>query len=247
VLRNEPAISRQQYYQNHTFDGVAEDIQALPWFEHCSVHEIAYEPELLRYGGQASLGISEQLFCASTQWSASQLRKADFLQRRLTIAWQNMVFSCRQLLATDSDLTNLAQFFQWYARYWRSHTTSAGQIEQQVRQLVGQQQDALWSQLQQCWQGNLPFDNATPAQQSWQTALQQCQQQWLNNINAGLLQMPYAGFVVSAQQSSMALQALTTSHLHMTNNRLGVTPAQEYQLALLISSVIVEAKLCNPA
>lgn len=246
VLRSEPAISRQQYYQNHTFDGVAEDIQALPWFDHCTVHDIAYEPEYLRYGGRLSINISEQLFCASTQWVVSQLTRPDWQQMRLTIAWHNMVFTARQLLSDDTSLAAASQFFQQYAQYWRSHALAATQIDQQVTAWVRRHHDQLSLQLQQCWHQQQPTTTTALADANWQTALQQCRVAWLADASSGALQMPYGGFSINASQRGMALQALTASHLHMTNNRLGIAPAEEYQLALLISAIVGEAQLCNP-
>lgn len=244
-LKDEPATSRDDYYRQHKFDGETLDAASLPWFGHCTLVKTAYEPEFNRYGGAQSIYHAEQLFCASSRWVMTQLAQPVLSSQLLTLGWQNMVFSARRLLPQHTDVMALGKYFANYARFWQQFEKTPAKVAVAIQQLLDNKGDALASQLQQIWQYQTPSAFDADSTQLWSQALQQCQAAWLQDINTGVLQMPYLQTQVTAQTSAMALQSLTGSLLHMTNNRLGIAPAQEYQLALLISTICQEASVCN--
>jgi hypothetical protein len=163
----------------------------------------------------------------------------------LTLGWQNMVFSAKRLLPQNTDLPTLGKFFANYAKFWQMYVKTPTHVSQAVAKLINNNGEMLTRQLQQIWQNQTPSLMADEANEPWHQALQLCHRNWLQDISRGVLQMPYLQTQVTTQASTMALQSLTASVLHMTNNRLGISPAQEFQLATLISAVCQEAVLCS--
>jgi len=244
-LSGEPVTNRDDYYRQHKFDGETLDVASLPWFEHCTVVNSAYEPEFSRYGGAKSIHHAEQLFCASSRFAMAQLAQPQLPSQLLTLGWQNMVFSARRLLPQHTDVAALGAFFANYARFWQQFEKSPTRVQAAIHQLIDSKSEQLVNQLQHIWQYQTPASFAADSTRLWSEALEQCQAGWLQDIDAGVLEMPYLQTKVTAHNSTMAQQSLTASLLHMSNNRLGIAPAQEFQLALLVSAICQEVSVCN--
>ena len=60
-------LTKEAYYQNHTFDGNRPHDDEIYWIEDRSIESIPYTPELDRYGGKEVMHLSESLFQKSSE------------------------------------------------------------------------------------------------------------------------------------------------------------------------------------
>lgn len=211
---NNISLESEQYYQNHTFDGVPVSANALYWFSSGSVVAKPYEPEFERYGGPGVMDHSERLFEASSDLVLELLKDP-----KMTIA-KKMIISLDLFQIATCLAENQSQFYHIYSQIWSSHRSEHLNYNKLI------------------------FD--------YMKVYQERQQQIISAIS----QTPYAKWhhclkaaieAILTQQTTypdgmIARNSLLASHIHMTNNRLGVSPQFEFLLSE-VSALIHERQV----
>ncbi|MBA4536694.1 hypothetical protein H1Z61_05930 [Bacillus aquiflavi] len=67
-------LTKDSYYEQHSFDGVKPPKEELYWVEDRVIKEIPYVPEYERYGGEEAIPYSEQLFQVSSSLAMNVLK-----------------------------------------------------------------------------------------------------------------------------------------------------------------------------
>lgn len=231
-------LTREAFYKHNKFDGEALDADALPWFEPGSVEEITYQPELDRYGGEYAMPVSEQLFCASSEFALDILsRSLETTNDKITLAFDLLLMGSSHLNPEQKSPASLQKFFTQYAKFYARFIHDIQPIDDNLQQFFRNNKELLINKMSNVLSGN--FNNkylSNTAVDAWQSALAGTHKNWLALIAKGQLITPY--FKQSAnspQMREIAVASLASSHLHMLNNRLSIIPAFEYQAAILLS------------
>jgi thiopeptide-type bacteriocin biosynthesis protein len=192
----------------------------MPWFEEGAVEQIAYEPEITRYGGPAALPHQERLFELSSRLAAKVIMATQGAwPRRANLAIQMMIAAA--LSVTDS-ADAAGQFFLGYANYWKSF--ARGDYAQPLLldyESINRDIRALGSR-------HLP--------QIWLAALERANAALLGLRADGRLISPQtADAIKNAEEAQGTLRSIVASQIHMLNNRLGIGPEREHAIALALS------------
>lgn len=59
-------IEKSKFYKQSYTDGLKKDIASLPWYPNFTVKQIPYVQEIIRYGGEGGMKISDELFVISS-------------------------------------------------------------------------------------------------------------------------------------------------------------------------------------
>ncbi|PTL78729.1 thiopeptide-type bacteriocin biosynthesis protein [Vitiosangium sp. GDMCC 1.1324] len=208
------------------------------WYENQSLQELAYEPEYERYGGPEAMGLSEDLFHVSSTCALGVLPTLlQAPQKRMGLALE-LTFLGAQPIAPLA--RTLGSSLAHYARFLGLMRGQSEEIQREARAMFdkhGAQLGARLSSLAQEYrEGRLTglYRRWTEALRETATALEALERE-------GRLQQARvreAGLSPEGQESSPALSAIGMSHLHMLNNRLGVTLRMEAVLAYLIQHLL---------
>ena len=231
---NPSPVTREAYYSAHAFDGEALDPKSLSWYDEGTVAVIDYQQEWVRYGGQAAMTVSEQLFQVSSEITLALARHPNrTLEQHLASALGLMVASAQAL---SSDRQHNEHFFNRYAEFWRSYNDDAVLAE---RQALAQPLAPVRARLSAVMQQLQPDVATKSPERVWWQALQRAQSQWRSLYEQGVLISPLSGEVVRDEAAfQVATQLILSSQIHMMNNRLGIIPAQECYLARLLSGAL---------
>ncbi len=211
---NNISLESEQYYQNHTFDGVPVSANALYWFSSGSVVAKPYEPEFERYGGQGVMDHSERLFEASSDLVLELLKDP-----KMTIS-KKMIISLDLFQIAACLAENQSQFYHIYSQIWSSHKSEhlnynklifdyMKVYQERQRQIIGAISQTPYAKWHQCLKAAL---EAILTQQT------------------------------TYPDGMIARNSLLASHIHMTNNRLGVSPQFEFLLSE-VSALIHERRV----
>ncbi|MBF7073480.1 thiopeptide-type bacteriocin biosynthesis protein [Glaciecola sp. MH2013] len=224
------ALTKEEYYQQHSFDGEAQDIETLAWYSDGSVVPIDYEPEYQRYGGKHALLPNETLFCQSSHL-ASALVKAtkSNIAARTSIALSLMLTT---VLAYTSDTKKLRDFFFGYATYWQQYSQQNAVLfakEMKNEALDPKQLMAVTELIQN--KSSAKEKSKAGIQQAWRNAVEGLVVDLTYIYNNGELNSPFNNDVVNHKPEPHILHILS-SQIHMLNNRLSMTPSFELVLSL---------------
>ncbi len=201
----EQVVTREQYYKDNKFDGEPLDETKLPWYENGEIVEIAYEPEIKRYGGENVIDLSESIFCYSSYIVRSILKSLnnDF-NKKLIFAEAITLLEVRKFREIY-DRTNTSDYLDMYSSHWTSFLYNTDN-EKMIHKFFNINQKAL-AQAYKLLTENSEFMNL----------LEMIGKEFEKIYNT-LNNKDYVDYIVS-------------SHIHMTNNRLGVVPIFEYFIA----------------
>lgn len=208
---SENKITREEYYKNSKFDGKVMNIDELPWYDEGEVVNIKYEPEIQRYGGKNVIEYSESLFMESS-----------YLAKNLILATENnftkrLIYSSAITFILAKSLTELCgeddinKFFEFYKTMWRNFIDSS-EYEEKLKQFLTSNIKAMET-VKENLLGNKGFNK------------------YLNSIKNIFKQ------IIENIESPEGLRYIIASHIHMTNNRLGVTPLYEYYISETLINV----------
>jgi len=193
---------------------------------------VAYEPEVERYGGPIALLENEALFRLSSELAVRIIMAggADSV-RRIS---QAVDLKLAAVAALELPRPAAVRFFDDFALSWR-RIFGLGDTEIKDRheifpvQAVRQRLADLTS-----------ADQLAPSPAVvWRRALTRSVSIFRNTAAAGGLISPISGKPVDeAADMSAALMSMLTSQMHMLNNRLGLSPVQEYHLARSLSRAL---------
>jgi hypothetical protein len=197
-------------------------------FDNSRTVEFDYEPEFARYGGVAAMPISERLFQRSSE-TAAVLMSQTLGKRSL-----RMVSAVNIMIITASRFgvlkEELPSFFAAYADYW-SVFLNAKEAKLQYDRQAADEARALSGRLtsQSLIGKELPQDDVLAA---WSLMVEDVHTNLEELANLGMLLVPYSGQPVVRHEDRLeAMRSIAWSHIHMMNNRLGMTPSYEYYLA----------------
>lgn len=196
---------------------------------------VPYAPEIERYGGKELIGHCESAFCASTKFVRRELTAAVSRDRgrRLGLAAVATLAHLRTLThSTAEAVTVMKEFHDGYIKRWGDAVPASG-LREQIQSNLNLQASVLPSTIASLWQ-ILDVDSMLPSSvrhllAALRTLDKQCRMS---------SELPAAG----AMKPVRANLRLAPSLIHMTNNRLGVSPPEEMLLAAAISRFLQDAR-----
>lgn len=214
------------------------------WYEDHSLHLIPYTAELPRYGGLHAMAYSERLFQHGSDCALALLPA--LLQapsRRMGLALELMLLTARALRPQrEAGLRHLVS----YAGFMSQLVGSPEQLQPQVEQLAAQHGERLGQRLcaleEDFYQGRL-----TGPYRRWADAVRELCASLARLEADGLL----GRYVIEArgeqprEREGSPITAIGMSHLHLLNNRLGVSLRKEAVLAHLIHRLLEPGRSNN--
>ncbi|MFZ7741516.1 thiopeptide-type bacteriocin biosynthesis protein [Bacillus velezensis] len=225
-----PQLTAEEYYKNHKFDGKKLDYKILPFYTNHSVELIDYKPEYRRYGGAKAIHISENLFHHSSEMVSKIISGKLEFNKLLIIAIDLMYITAKSL-----GIQNIQTFFSVYAEFWKTYIDNLKQFNELIIVLKQKQGNYIKNRIELCDTDSL--ENISGIYASWQQQLRISYNELLQ-MDADLIS-PISGNNVDgdiAQQE--AIHSIAISIIHMTNNRLGITPSFEFILGSLLKELV---------
>lgn len=218
-------LDSHTYYVGFERELQGRDSSLLPWYEHGSVVESIYEPETIRYGGAMALPVSEQLFNASSEFATHVLLAVGASRSRLlAVASEIMLMTVMGFGIGPRD------FFLDYRTSWQTfRAEQANAVSANHTYQI--QRTALVHQLR-----SFPSRLEGEPYRTWLLHLAKAH---------GILSRLF-GHGSSNRGTvdvSSALRAICASHVHMTNNRLGIMVNTEIYLASLLHDALHEVDI----
>jgi len=218
-----PPLEREAYY-SMIRDDHPPDIGL--WYPDHSVLQIAYMPEIDRYGGPEAMPINEALFTVSTQVALRLLRETGSRPQLIGRAF-DLLFGALSAM----DLSSL-EMVRWLRMFvGRFHIAAPGSVDvAQVQRLATQE----FSRNPEKYVKRMrhlqhlaehPSTERVAHITEWQLAVSSYRERILDVRRAGLLTMPP--------------EVILMSQVHMFHNRLGIAIPEECYLALLMVHALV--------
>lgn len=220
-----PAVTPLSPLASDDADGSARLLRALRW--------IAYEPEVERYGGPDAIAIAERVFTASSDLALTLLAGMEAVPRSARLGRALLAFLA-MLRSFDDDRTAAAAAAQRYGAAYL-HALDGGNASvgpMLARAFAGgfaRQNDVLSRHVEEIWA--CLHDGETPlAVDAFVTAIA-VEREALATLHAN-------GRVIGRGRPTAdwreCVACILPSYLHMANNRLGLTIAEEAYLAHLV-------------
>lgn len=173
-----------------------------------SYEYIPYVPEVERYGGPVGVALAESYFHLSSKICLELLSKNPGMNPKL-LALEFMLASCQ---AFEYELEGIETFMFNYFNYWKRYQVIGHETD--YSSLFMTNREKILTRINQV------LSNPSPLIQ-----------QWKSMIHALYLKLKQHD---QQDQLSVSKDALLMSYLHMHNNRLGVIPNNESDLAYWI-------------
>ncbi|WP_062352652.1 thiopeptide-type bacteriocin biosynthesis protein [Bacillus kwashiorkori] len=208
TLPIEQVLTKEDYYANHPFDGEKKSMEELPWFDNRSIKSIPYVPEIERYGGAESIKYSESIFMYSSQLVCYLLKatKPDSA-KKFILALTLTKLLIEELLCFDEQ-EDLIQYATFYKQYWEPFVE--GNRTNDLLHLFSANKNSIGK-----------FYEALKTNQVVQSYFAKMVFE-LNNVRTII-------------NDELYIHRIVASHIHMTNNRLGISPFVEYYISEYIS------------
>lgn len=190
-------VNKEEYYKNHSFDGQEVDWNSLNWFENGEIVTMIYEPENDRYGGLDVIKYSEDLFYYSSELSSILIEKFDNISKRILCAYVVTNKIIKGVLSSFHKIY-IIENIKTTISYWNQFSVFDDKIEN-------------------FYLNNDKFINYLKSDDDLQIIIEK----FINQINLKLENIKE--HVIDDEY----LVSIVFSHLHMLNNRLGVTPIYE--------------------
>jgi len=217
------------YPDDMVFERSNVEAESRRWLPQGAVREIAYEPELQRYGGEHALAISERLFAFSSALALQVIAATPTVDARRS---RGLLLTSVALAGATRDRASLLAFLQQMQVTWQAILGQVGSL-QAAAKLVSPIQRARYLALIAHLQDGGPAPDGIASE--WWAQLQQAIGAWCALAGRGLLLCPLSGqAVLDAPGRTRAIAALLDSHIHMMNNRLGLSPEIEFWYAHLL-------------
>lgn len=219
------------------FDGWHADPAALPWFPAGTVAEIDYEPEWRRYGGRHGLAVHESLFQASSALALAVIAATrDAAEVRWSLA---LALTASAIGAVCDGPESVHRFLARMRANWSAFTDNAGDVEAQAAAAL-RSHGASLAELARAAVGGAPAGPSEPVRR-WHAAVRDHAEELRELAALGLLVSPLTGAAPGdAGQLEAALHGMFVSQVHMMNNRLGLSPQQEFQFAAMLLAALEE-------
>ena len=197
-----------------------------------SLHERDYEPEIDKYGGTEGIAIAEHLFHTSSDLVVSLVRPtSDWDSQRLVIAVACTLLALRAAgLSQDESCDFLSEAQSHWARYVSSRELDKWHRVARERQPVWERQMRDMILIADAGQGALG-----DVLHRWQVAVAEAFGKVDLPGGRILQQVKHRG---TSLDDNAARQFLLLNYIHMHNNRVGLSPAQEACAMILSKSVV---------
>jgi thiopeptide-type bacteriocin biosynthesis protein len=200
---------------------------------------VAYEPELNRYGGRAGVDLAERHFCASSTAAVLALSEFEDAPRatRLGRALAAMLATMHVFFALPDEV---APFAASYARGYfdlvAQQYTSTREWQRQFDAAWQTQAESIGPLVLALWRGLCAGEAISPFLDSYRASLNATQAVFEDLSARGLLDVPNdrpedAVYLIAARR-------IVPSYVHMMNNRLGISTAEEALLGRRIAHSI---------
>jgi len=215
------------------FDGWHLDPSILPAFDPGSVHEIMYEPEWRRYGGVEGLSVNEEWFALSSRLALQIINATiDDWPRREAVALRLTAVTIASIIRDRSELVRV---LSQMAEGWRSFLpdpASADNAALESYQKSAQTIDPLFKAMVS---GSTSTAESHPVVTSYARIVSERLDQLRSLANGERLISPLTGIAPrTSAETQDALRSIVMSQVHMTNNRLGLSPGHEYHFARML-------------
>ncbi|MBV8685291.1 MAG: hypothetical protein JOZ90_11460 [Alphaproteobacteria bacterium] len=199
--------------------------------------EIAYRPELLRYGGPVAILEHERLFRSSTALSIGAVRRLPDIGQRGRLAVDLMLGAAAVLAAAGYG--SALDFVLYYRSSWRTMLPERTESEdRRPRQPLAQVPERLAALRVFLDGGSTP----TTLAQHWTHALESLLTALLTLHRRGDLLSPLHGHPPgSARELGEAMFHMIFSQAHMICNRLGLSPSQELAIVETLAASLSAA------
>ncbi|MGF2614465.1 hypothetical protein FZC84_14135 [Rossellomorea vietnamensis] len=197
-------LSKEAYYQEHSFDGGRPPEEELYWIEDMSIKEIPYKPEYERYGGKEIMAFSESIFHQTSKMALYKLRETKgpiSLSSKLLLACDFFLMMLDYLTEKEQE-----ELLVQYELFW-SRFDKKGQIRQEQIQKF---RTLFWKQKS--------ISNSSVFNR-FEREIEEINKNVASIIDAGKRdKLPYLIF----------------SYIHMYNNRIGLPPNLESSAAKIL-------------
>jgi len=234
--------AKTRFDANMKFDGWHADPSAVPWFAQGDVHEIGYEPEFRRYGGEEGLEIAESLFNLSSNIALKIIAAAGGDVAKVeTIALHLTVTTL--IIATRSHEERI-EFLARMALAWRGFAPDAEQAELAAREQFLTVRGAMLKISERFGDADVAKGAWSPFVRAYAEAIGQGLTRMRELASEAKLISPLMGIAPRNQtEQEAAIKSITMSLIHMMNNRLGMTPLHEYRFSQMLVWASEEARL----
>lgn len=210
------------------------------------LHRSTYEPEVVKFGGWAGLGLAEQHFARSSEVSARVLAgERQYGRQRSLAALELIAILVASLAITPAEQADL---LRGHTEYW------LGQWGAPVRRPLLARLEVQYQQQRAGLERRWPGDGRGLLERDWPAEQNSPFPAWRAHLPAHLatyraleamgkattpwlapLTRPGAPAVSGLAGSSLVVRQIVPNYLHLLCNRLGVTVLQELQLTYLLS------------
>ncbi|MDQ8057826.1 thiopeptide-type bacteriocin biosynthesis protein [Bacillus velezensis] len=198
-------LKKEQYYQNHTFDGELPDEEDMYWVEDGQIVSIPYKPEYERYGGFDIMEVSETIFHHSSQLALQVIEQINDpnVLTKIILACDFFMLAESQLAYSQRKILN-----ERYHSFWLHF---AGESETPIEENLSKIKNAYKARVKK----TAPLD--LDIYHTFKKVLEE--------------QIRHA----TAIKPDVNINQLIFSHIHMYNNRIGLPPYYENQIPVIIS------------
>jgi thiopeptide-type bacteriocin biosynthesis protein len=175
------------------------------------VREILYEPEFVRYGGEASMLVNEDLFRISTALTVELLSSG---RSPAAVALDMMLVVAAVIF---DEWEEAKAYFAAYAASWERFFVMPSDAAKPVGAFAARFAEHRSRR-------GVP---AAGVASRWRTALEEAVERFRQLGREGSLVDPYTGSPIDPALTARAVADMFASQMHMNNNRLGYLPPQE--------------------
>lgn len=216
-------------------DGWHGNANAASWFLDGSVVEIAYEPEFRRYGGPLAMPLGESIFAASSRLALKVT--AQSLGNRPMRDAVALALTAAAMSSVVSDETGLRESAAMMAANWTRFLSDRAAVDRQVEAAF----DASGTQVCRLLEAALGRGAFPDLAQNWRDLLVRYVGALTALSEEARLVAPLMGSTpLTSNETRMACMSVIFSQMHMMNNRLGITPTQEYFIASIFEKALAK-------
>lgn len=203
---------------------------------------VRYEPEYGRYGGRLGVELAEWHFEVSSATVLELLsRHAPTRTGRLGMSIQLAIVLCASFVDDDEDIVD---FFTEYRDFWRRGYGLGGDPEPAYDGAYGRLADRLRPQVAAVLAATrTESPDQGPALSGWPRHCHLLRRRVTALVRGGGYESHHQREAVVVRDPGRALRELLPSFVHMTNNRLGVSIAEEAYLAHLARAALPSPRL----
>jgi thiopeptide-type bacteriocin biosynthesis protein len=205
------------------------DSGQIPFADNNHIAQVPYSPEYQRYGGEHGVAIAERHFQVSSDHVLRCLSMENGHDFRIILGrgYRLMLYTCLALLPTRSDQL---RFLDSYQQQWNGLIGSlSDMVGLQFDRKYKASKPALDRSTTACIQLANGLHEGRPEEREWFAHVHGLRQDLEEAFAQGQLQLP-DGMTTIEQ----AIHYLIPGFIHMTNNRLGISIADEVYMAYIM-------------